>query len=241
MRTLVFGDIHGGLRALKDVLEKTNPTPEDLLVFLGDYVDGWSEAAETLDFLMELKTERRCLFLRGNHDQLCLQWLTSGAENPLWLQAGGLMTQKSYRGVGTATRKQHIRFLESLEDYHWDEDNRLYVHAGFTNPRGVRHEHFSKNFYWDRTLWEMALSLDPGLSTEDRFYPNRLKQYKEIFIGHTALTKIGITTPHKAGNVWNIDTGAAHRGPLSVLEVETKKFWQSEPVHLLYPGEVGRN
>ena len=65
MRTLVFGDIHGGLRALKEVLEKTNPAPENLLVFLGDYVDGWSDAAETLDFLMELKKERRCLFLQG--------------------------------------------------------------------------------------------------------------------------------------------------------------------------------
>lgn len=241
MRTLVFGDIHGALRALKEVLEKTDPAPENLLVFLGDYVDGWSDAAETLDFLMELKKERKCLFLRGNHDQLCLQWLTSAVENPLWLQAGGLMTQQSYKGVGTATREQHIRFLESLEDYHLDGDNRLYVHAGFTNPKGVRHEYFPKNFYWDRTLWEMALSLDPGLSVEDRFYPARLKQYKEIFIGHTALTKIGITIPHKAGNVWNIDTGAAHRGPLSVLEVQTKKFWQSAPVYQLYPGEIGRN
>lgn len=241
MRTLVFGDIHGGLRALKNVLEKTNPGPEDLLIFLGDYVDGWSDAAGTLDFLMGLETERRCLFLRGNHDQLCLQWLTSGIENPLWLQAGGLMTQKSYSGIGMTTRKHHMRFLESLQDYHLDQNNRLYVHAGFTNPKGVMHEYFPKNFYWDRTLWEMALSLNPDLSFEDKFYPTRLKQYHEIFIGHTALTKIGMTKPLKAGNVWNIDTGAAHRGPLSVLHVETKQFWQSEPVHLLYPGEVGRN
>ena len=241
MRTIVFGDIHGGLRALKNLLKKTDPAPEDLLLFLGDYVDGWSDAAGTLDFLMELRKERRCLFLRGNHDQLCLQWLSSGMENPLWLKAGGLTTQKSYTGLGIATRKKHMRFLESLQDYYLDRNNRLYVHAGFTNPKGVLQEYFPKNFYWDRTLWEMALSLNPELSSEDKFYPARLKQYKEIFIGHTALSKIGITIPLKAGNVWNVDTGAAHRGPLSALEVQTKKFWQSEPVHLLYPGEPGRN
>ncbi len=241
MRTIVFGDIHGGLRALKNLLKKTDPAPEDLLLFLGDYVDGWSDAAGTLDFLMELRKERRCLFLRGNHDQLCLQWLSSGMENPLWLKAGGLTTQKSYTGLGIATRKKHMRFLESLQDYYLDRNNRLYVHAGFTNPKGVLQEYFPKNFYWDRTLWEMALSLNPELSSEDKFYPARLKQYKEIFIGHTALSKIGITIPLKAGNVWNVDTGAAHMGPLSALEVQTKKFWQSEPVHLLYPGEVGRN
>ncbi|MGB5189573.1 metallophosphoesterase family protein [Robiginitalea sp.] len=241
MRTLVFGDIHGGLRALTEVLEKATPEPEDLLIFLGDYVDGWSDAAETIDFLLRLQKERKCVFLRGNHDELCLQWLSSGKENPLWLKAGGLMTQKSYAGVGLPTRKRHMSFLRSLQDYHLDQSNRLYVHAGFTNPKGVRYEYFTKSFYWDRTLWEMALSLNPVLSKEDRFYPARLKQYKEIFIGHTALIKIGITTPLRAGNVWNIDTGAAHMGPLSALEVQTKKFWQSQPVHLFYPGETGRN
>ena len=39
MRTLVIGDIHGGLKALEQVLERANVTPEDKLIFLGDYVD----------------------------------------------------------------------------------------------------------------------------------------------------------------------------------------------------------
>jgi serine/threonine protein phosphatase 1 len=162
-------------------------------------------------------------------------------ENPLWLQAGGEATQKSYSGVGSATRKAHIRFLESLKNYYLDGKNRLFVHAGFTNPKGVAYEFFAKSFYWDRTLWEMALSLNPNLSKEDEFYPSRLKRYDEIFIGHTALTKIGITVPMRAGNVWNIDTGAAHLGPLSIMEVQSKEVWQSMPVYQLYPGEKGRN
>ncbi len=241
MRTLVVGDIHGGLKALQQVLDFASPQDGDLLVFLGDYVDGWSEASQTLGFLIELQQSHPCIFLRGNHDDLCLQWLTLGRENPLWLKAGGEATQKSYAGIGEATRREHIRFLESLSDYHLDQEGRLYVHAGFTNPRGVGHEHTSENFYWDRTLWEMALSLDPALSPADTFYPARLKLYREIFIGHTALTKFGLTRPTRAANVWNVDTGAAHKGPLSILEVQSNQVWQSEPVYQMYPGELGRN
>jgi serine/threonine protein phosphatase 1 len=48
-RTIVVGDIHGGLRALIQVLEKANVTPKDTLIFLGDYVDGWSESPQVLD------------------------------------------------------------------------------------------------------------------------------------------------------------------------------------------------
>jgi serine/threonine protein phosphatase 1 len=41
MRTLVIGDIHGGLRALQ-ILERAKVTTKDTLIFLGDYVDGWN-------------------------------------------------------------------------------------------------------------------------------------------------------------------------------------------------------
>ena len=46
MRKLVVGDIHGGYKALLQILERANVTPEDRLIFLGDYVDGWSQSAE---------------------------------------------------------------------------------------------------------------------------------------------------------------------------------------------------
>jgi serine/threonine protein phosphatase 1 len=42
-------------------------------------------------------------------------------------------------------------------------------------------------------------------------------------------------------NVWNMDTGAAFTGRLSVMDVDTKEFFQSDVVQGLYPGETGRN
>jgi serine/threonine protein phosphatase 1 len=64
--------------------------------------------------------------------------------------------------------------LKSLENYHLDEQRRLYVHAGFTNVNGVDYEYFPGLFYWDRTLWETALALDKTMATDNIFYPKRL-------------------------------------------------------------------
>lgn len=241
MRKLVVGDIHAGLRALEDLVAQLDPRSDDFFVFLGDYVDGWSQAAETVEYLIGFGKRHKSLFLRGNHDDLCLDWLRDGVENPVWLYSGGEATQHSYRGMGEDTRRKHIRFLEGLQDYHLDAEKRLFLHAGFTNLRGVEYEYFSKNYYWDRTLWETALSLDPRLDPSDTAYPSRLKHYREIYIGHTPVTRIGKERPHLAANVWNIDTGAAFKGPLSVMEAGSKQVWQSRPVHLYYPAESGRN
>ena len=241
MRTLVIGDIHAGLRALQQVMDSAAVTPDDRLIFLGDYVDGWSEALETVNYLIELQGSHNCIFLRGNHDQLCEEWLLTEKNNPLWLKHGGQATMDSYAKADLQSRKIHLDFFANLQDYLLDDENRLFLHAGFTNMHGVDYEYFSKNFYWDRTLWELALALDPDLKPGDSLYPRRLTHYQEIYIGHTPVTRIGKTYPYRAANVWNIDTGAAFKGPLSIIDVETKQVWQSEPAYILYPGEPGRN
>jgi len=241
MRTLVVGDIHAGLKALKQVLERAEVTEEDLLIFLGDYVDGWSEAVETVNYLIGLKSSHQCVLLKGNHDELCHNWLKTGRDNPMWLRSGGEASVQSYVTAPEAIKELHIQFFDHLDEYYLDNKNRLYLHAGFTNQHGVTHEYFSKTFYWDRTLWEMALSLDPDLPEDSPKYPARLKQYVEVYIGHTPVTRIGESTPQQAANVWNVDTGAAFKGCLSIIDADTKVFWQSDPVYTLYPGEEGRN
>jgi serine/threonine protein phosphatase 1 len=42
-------------------------------------------------------------------------------------------------------------------------------------------------------------------------------------------------------NVWNVDTGAAFTGRITVMDIDTKRYWQSDVVKDLYPGEPGRN
>lgn len=240
-RTLVIGDIHGGLIALQDVLKKATVTTNDTLIFLGDYVDGWSQSAEVINFLIQLKTTHNCFFIRGNHDELCYAWLKNNTYNPDWLMHGGQATIDSYAKLTTEEIEVHHEFYENLLDYHVDVNNRLFLHAGFTNLHGPEKEHFSKLFYWDRSLWEMALALDPNLEKTDIRYPKRLLVFDEIYIGHTPVTRINETTPVQAACVWNIDTGACFKGPLTIIDINTKEWWQSAPVYTLYPDEKGRN
>lgn len=242
MRTLVIGDIHGGLRALHQIMERAKVTPDDTLIFLGDYVDGWSQSPQVIDFLIELQTTHNCICILGNHDELLLDWLTHNSkDNPLWFNHGGEATVLAYEKVSPETIQKHIEFIQSLKAYHLDEENRLFVHAGFTNMNGVNFEYYPRLFFWDRSLWETALALDKSMKTDDLAYPKRLTIYNEIYIGHTPVTRLNKTTPVQMANVWNVDTGAAFKGPLTIMDIDTKEFWQSEPLPNLYPTEKGRN
>ncbi|MEM6719811.1 MAG: metallophosphoesterase [Bacteroidota bacterium] len=243
MKTFAIGDIHGGLKALTQVLERAQVTPEDTLIFMGDYVDGWSESAELIDFLIQLNTQQKCIFIRGNHDVWCHEWLLDGHIKDVWYIHGGKETLESYARVDY-NKQQHVNFYENLENYHLDEQNRLFLHAGFTSTRGVLKEHYPNNFYLDRTLVEAAV-LAEKIGFENlknpRYAPQRFEHYTEIYIGHTPTLNYNSHIPMKAHNVWNVDTGAAFWGRLSILDIDTKEFWQSDPLPELYPTEKGRN
>jgi serine/threonine protein phosphatase 1 len=243
-KTYVIGDIHGGLKALIQVLERAKISKEDTLIFLGDFVDGWSESPAVLDFLIALEKSHNCIFIKGNHDDLVLQWLTGNKvdfNEQLWFQHGGKATALAYEKISTSEKEAHITFLQSLQNYHIDAQNRLFIHAGFTNLKGVEHEYFKPLFYWDRTLWEMVLALDSKIDSSSSIYPKRLQLFSEIFIGHTPVTQIGKTIPVHFSGVWNVDTGAAFKGKLTLMDVDSKEFFQSDSLPDLYPDENGRN
>jgi serine/threonine protein phosphatase 1 len=240
-RTLVVGDIHGGLKALVQVLEKATIKNDDHYIFLGDYVDGWSESAQVLDFLIQFKQKHSCTFIKGNHDLWAEKWLRNEEKENVWLTNGGLETIHSYAGFTDEKKKSHLAFLEEMPYYYTDEKNRLFIHAGFTSMHGPTHEFYNTNFSWDRSLWETALALDPLMAEDSIFYPKRFRLYTEIYIGHTPTTNYYINTPMHKGNIWNVDTGAAFNGPLTMLDVNSKLYWQSDPLPELYPNEKGRN
>lgn len=238
--TYAIGDIHGGLKALQEVIAKSPLKPNDRLIFLGDYCDGWSETPALIDYLLSLKDTYQCIFIMGNHDELVCKWLKTGEYNSMWKQHGGRSTIEAYKTVEEDTKRAHIDFLENLLPYYIDQDNRLFLHAGFTNPKGVAHEYFKEVFWWDRTLWELALCLSDDYHQLPHT-PQRLQLYHEIFIGHTPTTRLGTDQPLHKANVWNIDTGAAFKGRLTLINVATKDYWQSSPLPQLYPNEKGRN
>ncbi|WP_114819591.1 metallophosphoesterase family protein [Chryseobacterium sp. KLBC 52] len=240
-RTLVIGDIHGGFKALLQVLERAGVTTNDQLIFLGDYVDGWSESSQIIQFLLELSERQECIFIKGNHDAWGEDWLAFGQKPDVWLFNGGKSTVESYADYALEDLDIHLEFFQRMKNYHIDDQNRLFIHAGYSSMHGPEKEVYSSNYRWDRTLWETAVAMDKKLSKNSELYPKRLLLYKEIFIGHTPTLDIGIKIPANKANIWNMDTGAAYTGSLSIMDIDSKQFWQSDPLPSLYPKEKGRN
>lgn len=238
--TFVIGDIHGALAALKQVLGRAPIQPQDTLIFLGDYVDGWPESFEVVEFLIALANQQHCIFLKGNHDVCCEEWLLTGVMPPSAYHFGGKATIASYAHATKTQLQQHLKFYQALRHYYIDEANRLFVHAGFTSVHGPQQEHNKDTLIWERTLWEMALAMDKTLTHDSPYYPKRLKLFREIFIGHTPTVRVNIFTPMNIHSIWNMDTGAAFNGSLTILNVDTKAYWQSDRVQNLYTNVVGR-
>jgi len=242
MRTFAIGDIHGGLKALIQVLNQLELKDGDKIIFMGDYVDGWSESAQVVQFLIDLSQKFDCIFIKGNHDVWCENWLKKSSDvNPSWYIHGGKETMESYEGFSEDEKKQHLNFFQNLPLYHLDDNNRLFLHAGFTSLHGVEKEKFPELFYLDRSLWEMLLVMDRSIPKDSIFYPKRLQHYKEIYIGHTPTTNYDESSPINIESVWNIDTGAAFKGKVTGINIDTKAYFQSDNLPRLYPNEKGRN
>jgi serine/threonine protein phosphatase 1 len=239
MSTFVIGDIHNCYLGLKQAIERTNPQKGDTLIFLGDYFDGWSQAKEVLLYLLELKEQYNCIFLKGNHDDWVESWVT-GKMDAFALKGfqryGGAETIKSFESwfkEDQLNKQILIDFLSLLKYHHVDEQNRAFLHAGYTNIAGVEEEDNQVKI-WDRQLVQMVLSLDTN--------PLCLKAHKEVYVGHTPITRYGFEpVPLNMFNLWMMDTAAAFTGKVTVMNINTKEFWQSNPVIELYPNEKGRN
>ena len=115
MRTFAIGDIHGGLKALLQLLNKLEIKDGDHLIFMGDYVDGWSESAQVIQFLIELSQKITCVFIKGNHDVWCETWLRNGTVDPIWYMHGGNETIASYELFTNDQKKEHLAFFGEMK------------------------------------------------------------------------------------------------------------------------------
>ena len=86
----------------------------------------------------------------------------------------------------------------------------------------------------------MALSTPEDIEKDNIYYPKRLKLYDEIYIGHTPVIRFNTDKPMNKHNVWNIDTGAGFDGKITILDIDTKEYWQSDSVPSFYPNEKVR-
>jgi serine/threonine protein phosphatase 1 len=210
---------------------------------------------------MEKEAKYNMIFIKGNHDDWLLEGLTTGI-HPGATQ-GGRASMNSYANhchegenfgeVHIIVPDDHLKFLKYQHLYYLDDKGNLFIHGGFDRHKLLKDEKDKSNFYWDRDLWHTALSykalmngLVNGLEEDEFMDGNKLvfkikdPAIKQIFIGHTTTMMWHTDQPMNAGPVWNLDTGAGYVGRLTLMDVDTKEFYQSDPVQDLYPDEKGR-
>jgi serine/threonine protein phosphatase 1 len=128
----------------------------------------------------------------------------------------------------------HRHFFESQKPFYTDKENNCFVHGGFNRFLPFDQQD-AWNFYWDRALWEDALAYQI-LSKKDPdtepFY--NLSKFHEIYIGHTPTLNWNYDKPMRALNIFNVDTGAGHGGKLTIMDIHSKEYFQSDPVSELY-------
>ena len=151
-RVYAVGDIHGRRDLLERLLAKitahaASKPLRNSLVFLGDYVDRGLKSKDVIDYLLALKwPDWEIVFLRGNHEQMVLDFINDSSVYRAWRGFGAAETLISYGvrppsfddGKAFAEARDdfarklplaHLEFLNSLKYFHVAGDF-LFVHGG---------------------------------------------------------------------------------------------------------------
>ena len=240
-----MGDPHGAYKAMIQCFRRSGfDDKKDRLICIGDVADGWPEVPKCIEKLLKIKD---LYYTTGNHDGWMHEWLNWGFRPKIWTSQGGLATIEAYNKE-PKLREKHRQFFQGKQ-YYYEIDKNLYVHGGFDASREI-HKTSNYDMSWDRDLWYGVNAIERevkmlGLSDlekhnliRDRYI--ELNMYDKVFIGHTSCYDIDGGKPVKACNVWNVDTGAGWEGVLTLMDVETEEYWQSDIVETLYPDHHGR-
>lgn len=154
-RVYAIGDIHGRFDLMIDLLrlicadaDNKEDGRRTFIVFLGDYIDRGDETAQVLTALQALgrTTAGGITFLRGNHEDALLSFLSDPLAGRRWLDYGAEQTLASYgvslpqrdpseddlvrtRDALCAAMKGHGWFLGSMLS-HAKIGDVLFTHAG---------------------------------------------------------------------------------------------------------------
>lgn len=211
------GDIHGRIDLIEQLLERiwADATgASNTLIFLGDCPDRGPSSQAVMDCLIGLERPGWDIIkLRGNHEQMMLDFLDNPSTYQAWRSFGGAETLVSY-GVrppvfsdaqelekarddfAEALPESHHTFLIGLGNFHVVGDY-CFVHAGI-RPGVPLDRQMAEDLLWIR----------------DEFLLSEQRHEKVIVHGHSPSEK-----PILRFNRIGIDTGAYATGVLTAVKL----------------------
>jgi serine/threonine protein phosphatase 1 len=202
---------------------------DDMLIFIGDYVDRGPEAKVLIDTLLHLQSlYRNIVFIKGNHEDMLLGAAGLPAfvkEINTWLYNGGVQTLLSYgmerdeiglitqlwdenarfRRISEFIPEGHFHFFQNLHMF-IETDNYFICHAGVSAHESIREG--KRNPY--NLLW-----------MRDHLYADSFAWEKTLVCGHTPVPEVIVTN-----KLICVDTGLYYYGKLSAIDVLTKEIYQ---------------
>ena len=223
-----IGDIHGHhtelMNLYQQLLDSGMVPQRDVLVFLGDYVDGGPHTRQVLDQLIAWQQEYpHWVFLKGNHEDLMLDALVFNSQHYgdyyLWWSQGGRETAQSYLPESATDYEraimqpdefistQHLAWLGTLALMH-ETDAFFFVHAGFRpgfRMEGQREE----DMLWIR----------------EGFFLARYNFGKPVVFGHTVFEEPYVVHDNRPGHEMEIvaigiNTMSRHAGALTAVTLD---------------------
>ncbi|WP_297773672.1 metallophosphoesterase [uncultured Roseovarius sp.] len=224
-RIYAIPDIHGQIALLDAALDLVfqDGGADAPIVFLGDLVDRGAASCDVIERLMTGQAQGRpWTVLRGNHDQMFVDFIDTGATRSehvrsglSWLnpRLGGAATLASYNVIATedmpawpearaAVPQAHRDWLAGLPLWH-EAGPLLFVHAGI-RPGVALHDQDAADLMWIRKGFLDHEAAHPWL----------------VVHGHTALD-----WPQHFGNRIDLDGGAGYGRPLWPAVFEAGQCW----------------
>lgn len=191
---------------------------QDLLIFLGDYIDRGDENIHVMEWIMKQAGQENVIALRGNHEQMMLDHFRYHDE--MWRANGGAPTYRELKERATWDKAIIDRWLAFLDErpcsYTLDVWGQVYFfcHAG-VYPGVPLEEQSPEDLLWIRSAFY-------------EHYDGRAI----VVVGHTPVPMIepGCTEPlFRSNHIIMTDTGSfMAQGRISCVDVLTWDFWQSD-------------
>lgn len=226
MEYFVVGDVHGCFDKLKLLLETHWKKEREQLIILGDLIDRGPRSREVIQLAMSLRKEYKAIILKGNHEDLFLDWLEDPLEMSYYYDIGGRETVDSFFDERVTFQKdpllltesirirykEEMGFLKSLPNYH-EADGFIFVHAGVNLDFKDWKNTNDNDFKWIR----------------HEFIYRKNETEKTIVFGHTGTRKLNAD---KSDDVWfspcgtkiGIDGSCGDEGVLHGLRITNGKI-----------------
>ena len=195
-----ISDIHGYLNILKETMKKVDLSNDNMLFFLGDYIDDGPHSRQTLEYIYNLQKQypNQVIVLKGNHEEWFIDWLEDEIEiayfqadknletlktflnnNQIGIIANYLKNGKSIFEINSIIKEyvkanypELIKWVKNLPSY-YETENQIFVHAGIDEEAGEYWKLATENYYFT-----------------EKYPATTGKFYKDIVAGHIATSSL---------------------------------------------------